>query len=167
MKRLPLLLFAAVAATVIAYANPDRFAPGRYVITMVTNSHNKQRYIDPNEGQLWIDIGADSVRLVKTTIMYTPKFGEGESLDLSMEIVSTEEKSVAYKIVDFPERTDDDGTVYHVCRCLTADGVECELVRGIIGHDRDNNDVYAFNFSDPVFADYYWCFVAKDVKLHE
>lgn len=123
MKRLILPLFAAVAATVIAYANPDRFAPGRYVITMVTNSHNKQRYIDPNEGQLWIDIGADSVRLVKTTILYTPKFGEGESLDLSMEIVSTKEKSVAYTIVDFPERTDDDGTVYHVCRCLTADGV--------------------------------------------
>ena len=91
MKRLILPLFAAVAATVIAYANPDRFAPGRYVITMVTNSHNKQRYIDPNEGQLWIDIGADSVRLVKTTILYTPKFGEGESLDLSMEIVSTKE----------------------------------------------------------------------------
>lgn len=132
---------------------------GRYKVTMVASNEKGQVYVTPQLGDLWIDVTRNNITLTLSVKQYTPVFGEGESLDLQMKELDDDVTSVSYRI-KARENVNGMGR----CRCVTEDGEECLLTLGVIGKSKDGSDVYAFNFSDSEFADYYWCFVEKDVE---
>lgn len=152
-------------ASVFAVEIPDGFPSGRYNISMVYNSADKsQKYIDSYQQQVWIELTNDSISIVQVEKLYTPVFGEGDSMEVTMELAGTEETRTRYKIIGFTAKTDSNGNSYNVCKCKTDEAEECEFLEGVIGSTNEGNPVYCFNFSDSNFKDIYWCYVAEDIN---
>lgn len=154
--------------SVAASAHSKWFRKGKYHISMVHNgATNEDSYINPDVSDIWIEIGQDSVKVVKTSKIYTAEFGEGESLDMKMVPVSTNENLITYIIDHVDVKTNPDGSTNEYMVCRTADGVKCNLNIGSVGKGSKGSTVYGMQFTDPDFNPILWCFIEEDVDFYE
>lgn len=166
MKTRLLILFVAVIATLSATARSPWFAKGKYGISNVANQANDdQRTSDPDG--LWFEISENTVKIVDFPKLYTPEFGEGESLELTMKPVESTKTVIEYKILEFKTLDHGDGYTEDVCVLKNADGEICNMRAGVIGQTKEGGKVYAFNIDDNQFKEIFWCFIDDDIKSDE
>lgn len=162
---------AALSAGLLAQsvsAHSEWFRKGKYHISMVHNGETGQDvYTDPDISDLWIEIGQDSIEIVKTYRVFMTRFEEGESLELNMDYVSDSYYKIKYAVVRVDVRTNEDGGTNEYMVCRTAEGVECEMNIGTIGKSSFGNTIYGINFTDPDFQPILWCFKKEEVQYYE
>lgn len=166
MKIRLMILFVALFATLVATARSPWFSKGKYGISNVANqANNDQRASDPDA--IWIEIDDNTVKIVNSPKLYTPEFGEGESLDLTMKPVESFNTVIEYEIVEFNTIDDGNGNTEDICILKNADGQVCNMRAGIIGKTKDGGKVYAFNIDDNQFKEVFWLFIDEDVMPYE
>lgn len=164
--RLIIVTLVVTASALFATARSPWFAKGKYGISNVANQkNNDQRTSDPTA--LWIEIGEDWVKIVDSPKLYTPEFGEGESLDLTMKPVESANTVIEYKIVEFKTLDDGNGHAEDVCVLKNVDGEVCNMRAGIIGKTKEGGKVYAFNIDDNQFKEIFWLFIDEDITPYE
>lgn len=166
MKIRLLIIVAAIFTAISATARSPWFAKGKYGISNVANQENmEQKTSDPQA--LWIEIDDNSVKIVDSPKIYTPEFGEGESLDLTMKPVESANTVIEYKIVEF--KTVDAGNDHteDICILKNADGDLCNMRAGVIEKTKEGGKVYAFNIDDNQFKEIFWLFIEEDVVPYE
>ena len=168
MKTRLFIIIIAIFATMSAAARSSWFSKGKYGISNVANQANlDQKTSDPST--LWIEIEENTVKIVDSpkNFIFTPEFGEGESLDLTMKPVESPKTVIEYKIVEFKTLEDGNGHSEDICILKNADGELCSMRSGVIGKTKDGDDVYAFNIDDNQFKEIFWIFIAEDVVTYE
>lgn len=158
-----MLLLSATAS-----AHSKWFRKGKYHISMVHNgATDEDSYTNSDVSDIWIEIGQDSIKVVKTLKIFTTEFGEGESLDMMMVPVMTNENFVYYSIDHVDVKTNPDGSTTEYMVCRTADGVKCNLNIGSVGKGSKGSTIYGMQFTDPDFEPILWCFIEEDVEFYE
>lgn len=161
-----LVIVAIFTMTFSSAARSPWFAKGKYGISNVANQENgNQKTSDPSA--LWIEIGEASVKIVDSPKLYTPVFGEGESLDLTMQPVESANTIIEYQIVELKTLDDGDGHTEDICVLKNVDGKLCNMRAGIIGKTKEGGKVYAFNIDDNQFKEIFWLFIDEDITPYE
>lgn len=163
-KRVLFALIILLSSVGIFAKQPEVFANGDYKITMLLTQDGKQTDLRPMPIDIVISVRPDSIKVSRSESLYTPEFGEGESLDLSLKAVENENVSVSYKVVNYIIVDNSAGQPMTYCVCLNEDGEECRIVRGVIGNVADGEPLKAFRFSDSVFDNIFWCYEEVNFK---
>jgi hypothetical protein len=168
LKVITLVSFILIYESVDTFAHSNWFRKGKYHISMVHNgSTNEDKYTNPDESELWIEIGQDTVKVVKTTKIFKFEFDDGESLDVQAIPVTTCETVISYVIDHVEETANKNGGTCEYMVLRTADGVECNLNAGVVGKGSKGSAVYGMHFTDPDFAPILWCFKDEDIEFYE